>query len=273
MGGRPLSETKKKQILREAEDALRARALEAYRTELAKPAGVKQRSARKIAADFICIFKQETGRDIKLDHSYLCRKVHSAGRTRSEANAARSWLTDEECEVVINYVVECGNRGFPLSHRRLREHVNEILRARLGDKFPVEGVGKKWSHRFIEKYSSCLKTSWSTPLDSKRGRAVNEHTIKAFYDLVEHVTEKYDIQPENIYGTDEIGTNPANGEKERVIGGKKNGPQYQQRDGNRENITVIVTICADGTTTPPAVIFKGQAFQVKWQQDNPVNAS
>jgi len=57
------------------------------------------------------------------------------------------------------------------------------------------------------------------------------------------------------------------------MGARKAGPQYPQRGGNRENITVIVTICADGTTTPPAVIFKGQAFQVKWKQDNPANAS
>lgn len=60
-----------------------------------------------------------------------------------EANATWSWLTDEESEVVINYIMECGNRGFPLSHRRLREHINEILQARLGDKFPLGGVGKR----------------------------------------------------------------------------------------------------------------------------------
>jgi hypothetical protein len=48
---------------------------------------------------------------------------------------------------------------------------------------------------------------------------------------------------------------------------------YQQRSGDRENITVIVTICGDGMTTPPAVIFKGEGFQVSWKQENPLNAS
>jgi hypothetical protein len=48
---------------------------------------------------------------------------------------------------------------------------------------------------------------------------------------------------------------------------------YQQRGGTRENITIIVTICADGTSTPPAVIFKGNAYQVKWGENNPLNAS
>jgi hypothetical protein len=61
------------------------------------------------------------------------------------------------------------------------------------------------------------------------------------------------------------------GECERVMGGKQPGPQYQQRDGDRENITVIVTIWAGGSTLP-TVSFKGSAYQVKWQQDNPAKA-
>ena len=46
-------------------------------------------------------------------------------------------------------------------------------------------------------------------------------------------------------------------------GTKKTKVQHQQWDRNCEKITVIVTICADGTSLPPAVLFKGQAFQVK----------
>ena len=80
------------------------------------------------------------------------------------------------------------------------------------------------------------------------------------------------MEEEFTYSTDEIGTNPAVGQKECVMRGKKSGPQYQQQDGNRENITLIVTVCADGTSTPPVVIFKGQGFQVKWKQDNPANS-
>ncbi|RPD71538.1 CENP-B protein, partial [Lentinus tigrinus ALCF2SS1-7] len=81
------------------------------------------------------------------------------------------------------------------------------------------------------------------------------------------------IEPDCIYGSDEVGFSTSLGQKERVIGGKGKTVQHQVRDGNRENITVIPTICADGTAIPPLVIFKGKAFQVKWSQDNPLNAS
>jgi hypothetical protein len=36
---------------------------------------------------------------------------------------------------------------------------------------------------------------------------------------------------------------------------------------------VLVTICGDGTAIPPAIIYKGDGFQVNWVQDNPLNAS
>ena len=61
--------------------------------------------------------------------------------------------------------------------------------------------------------------------------------------------------------------------KECVIGSQGKTMQHQRREGTHENITVIVTICADGTSIPPAVIFKGQAFLAKWEPENPLGAS
>jgi hypothetical protein len=48
--------------------------------------------------------------------------------------------------------------------------------------------------------------------------------------------------------------------REYVFGPRTKTAPYQQRSGSCKNITVIVTICADGTSIPPAVIFKGNAY-------------
>ena len=135
----------------------------------------------------------------------------------------------EETEVVIDYAIECGDWGFPLSHCHLWEHVNEILQARLGDKFPKGGVEQKWTNWFVEKHSHHLKTSWLSPLESKCGCAVNKHNLTAFYDLLDKLITEYNLIPENMHGTNEVGNNTANVEREWVIGGQKHaGPQYQQ---------------------------------------------
>jgi hypothetical protein len=124
----------------------------------------------------------------------------------------------------------------------------------------------------VEKHSDHIKTLWVCTLESKCGRAVNPHTNEAFYTLLGETLEKYNIDEENTYTVDEIGIQTGEGGPEHVLGACKAGPQYQQHDGNRENITVFIIICADGTSISPAVIYKDQRYLVKWQQNNPANA-
>lgn len=160
-----------------------------------------------------------------------------------------------------------------MSHCRLKEHVDEILRTHLSDQFPAGGVGKRWTECFVEKHSKDIKMSWLTPLELKHGCAVNPHTMEAYFKLLKETVTKYNIMEDCTYRTDEIGCTPSEGQKERVMDGCKTGPQYQQQGGDQENTKVIVTVCADGTPTPPAMIFKGKGYQVKWKQDNPANAA
>ncbi|KAF9513196.1 hypothetical protein BS47DRAFT_1296650, partial [Hydnum rufescens UP504] len=40
-----------------------------------------------------------------------------------------------------------------------------------------------------------------------------------------------------------------------------------------ENITILDTICADGSCLTPIVIFKAKQLSVGWMQDNPLKAS
>lgn len=182
-------------------------------------------------------------------------------------------MRPEEAEVVIENTLELAARGFPLSPRRLREHANEILKARLGEDFPEGGVGVQWPYRFVEKHDDRLRMCWSRSLHTNRGRAVNPTTNEGYFDLLSSTIARHDIVQECTWATDETGIQPESGEKERVIGkaGEKN--QYQQRGGSKENITVIVTICADGDTIAPAVVFKGKGYSTSWKQDNPLNAS
>lgn len=252
-----------------------ARAIATYQSEQLKDPK-ERKGLRTVCKEIEIDHRKETGHNVTLNHNTL-RTLANGGRKMGDFNATKGWLTKSEEDVVVQYAAELGERGFPLTHRRLKEHVDEICHARLGDKFPIGGVGHNWTQRFLEKHADALSTYRSRSLDSKRGGAVNPTTNKAWMKLLGDTLERGDsgeaIAQECIWAMDETGFQPSGGSRETVIGaaGKKN--QYQQRDGNRENITVLVTIGADGTTTPPAVIFKGKGYQTKWKQDNPANAS
>lgn len=125
MAGKAKSITKKAQIASEAYKYLKAHAIKAYENELKKANG---KGARTIAKDFVQLYKVETGKDVKLCYLTLIRGANG-GKSRAAVNATKSWVTGGETKLVIDYIGEVGNRGFPLSHRRLKEHVEEILRA------------------------------------------------------------------------------------------------------------------------------------------------
>ncbi|TFK58286.1 hypothetical protein BDN72DRAFT_782304 [Pluteus cervinus] len=246
------------------------RAAVAYRLELEKPE-CRRRGLRTICQDFEALYLAETGKQIRLVHTTLS-KWADGGRTREEAGEDRALLTPPEVEVVIEFVKEIAARGWPESKRRVKEHVDLILRARLDSSFP--GVGKNWVARFVLKHSDRIKMADSRPLEDKCGRGVNPATNSAWWKILLKTIEYFRITRRTTYGSDEIGVQNRAEEQERVMTSKDHkGPQYQQRAGTRDNTTVIVTICADGTALPPAVIFKGAAFQVSWGENNTIGAA
>ncbi|KDR85856.1 hypothetical protein GALMADRAFT_234970, partial [Galerina marginata CBS 339.88] len=253
-----------------------ARAVALYQAEQQKPSTEKKLGLRRICSIVEKEYYKETKKTVSLNHNTL-RNLANGGKTLSEFNAEKSWLLEEEAEEVIAYTIELAAQGFGLDHRRLKEHVDEICRARLGSKFPEGGVGQQWTYRFIEKHSDRLHVYTARPLDTLRGQAVNETTNAHWQDVVEDLQLRGDdgneVAPECTFGMDEGGFQ-ANGAEGwgKVIGAKGKKIQYQQQAGSRETMTVIVTICANGTALPPGVIFAGKGYLVKWRQDNPAKA-
>jgi len=277
MPGKPQSEATKAHIKRSEQDHVMDLAVAAYQAELAKTGPEKKKGLRAICTEISKEWRKKTGREVTLNHGTLNRLAKGGARLTT-FNANKGWLLPEEVEVVIEYATDMAACGFPLTHKLLKEHVDEICHSRLGDKFPAEGVGKKWTTRFLEKHSDHLSTYTSRPLKDVRGRAVNPATNKAWFELLGEVLEKGDdgqpIAQECCYGVDEAGFQPEiGGSSNKAIGGKGKRVQHEQQGGGRENTTVIVTICADGTSIPPAVIFKGKSYQASWKQNNPTNAS
>jgi hypothetical protein len=169
MPGRALSEEKKGQLAHEEKDSLMARAVLLYQQEQIKADanGTKPLSTKACCQQTSDSYFAETGRRLELSNCTLLRWV-KGGKSKAESNADKGWLLPSEVTQVVDYAVEIANRGFPLSHCRLAEHVNEICKARLGPAFPAEGVGKNWTHCFMLKHSDRLRTYWSRPLDSAR---------------------------------------------------------------------------------------------------------
>jgi len=77
-----------------------------------------------------------------------------------------------------------------------------------------------------------------------------------------------DVLLENVYNMDKSGFSIGTIKAGHVIVDSKVPNQFQAQPGRQEWVTVVECICADGTSIPPYVIFKGKDLNIKWIPDN-----
>ncbi|CUA69981.1 hypothetical protein RSOLAG22IIIB_08826 [Rhizoctonia solani] len=211
----------------------------------------------------------ETREKIKISYSTVTR-VYSGKQLLYDFNKSKAVLHEEEEEKSVDFLLQQASCGFPLTHRLLEEVVNAIIRNRDPD-FP--GVGKGYTDRFLAQNAHRVSSYWGSPLEQCRAQAVNQHTIGAWFDLVEYLVAEHNVTSEDIWGADETGITLGHAAAERVLGATGKKGQHTSSNGSQENVSVMVTIGARGVSIPPFVIFKGQAFMVSWfLQPNTANA-
>lgn len=129
-------------------------AVEAYKEQGNDTPGPK-RGLSSFCKEFELLCLQETKHKITLHKSTVSRWVNQTSQPIREFNKTKQLLTDREEISIVDYVVSLAYRGFPFSHDRVKEHVNEILEARCGAQ--SSGVGKKWLSRFLTRHSDKLR--------------------------------------------------------------------------------------------------------------------
>ena len=82
-------------------------------------------------------------------------------------------------------------------------------------------------------------------------------------DLVS-VLNEYKIEPGNLYNMDESGFAIGDVEASHRIIDVTIRQLFQAKPGHQEWVTSIECICADGTSLPPLIIFKGENLLCQW---------
>lgn len=200
----------------------------------------------------------------------LSRRVNGK-RTQEEYTVSLQKLSPAKEQVLVDFIIESADRGFPLNQNQIVHYANAIVQEVEGDECPPLGV--TWISGFRDQHSDVLQTHWSKPLDTQRARSLNPDVKRAWFELVKKHIVDTGIQPGDIYRMDESGFTPSHSGKERVWGRRGTKTQHKQGGANCKNVTALVTICADGSFLRPMVIFKGKNFMSKWNENNIAHAS
>jgi hypothetical protein len=180
--------------------------------------------------------------------STLQTRFSGKSASRGEAHANQQALTPSEEVVVVCFSQEASARGIPLTRRTLHETAELIHGSPLGE---------HWVDRFLKRHSDSLKIKNTQSLESCRARALNANIVGDFFEKLQEVISEYKIQPENIYNMDKKGVQLGQGQSVKAIVDWDLKTAYQVEEGSREMVTILETVCADGTALAPMTVFPG----------------
>ena len=138
----------------------------------------------------------------------------------------------------------------PLIVAIVRNFVEDIVNKR-----PRKGQ----SYRFCKRHQDTLKLGYLTNIKSICKRADNKALYRYFFDLIKQKIKLYDVQTHNKYNIDKKGCilgiitkqqrifNKDAIKKSRILG--------HSQDSNREQITILVTVCTNSTQLLLGIIF------------------
>lgn len=176
-------------------------------------------------------------------------------KTCTESHAEQQKLTPPQEKVLTDWIKVLGKRGIPLSLEAVAERASHIV---------GEEVSVNWAQGFRTRHPD-LKAKWTTSLESCRTECLNHPMMNHYYDELEAIMKEFDIPRENVYNMDEKGIQMGIGKHTMVLVDRdQRGSAYRIENGDRELVTVIETVCADGTVLHPNVIYKGKTRDLAW---------
>ncbi|KAG8356579.1 hypothetical protein FVEN_g12836 [Fusarium venenatum] len=121
-------------------------------------------------------------------------------------------------------------------------------------------VGMRWAHNFIKRQPE-LKTRLFRRYNYQRAKCEDPTIIRGWFRLIENTIAKYGIQSDNIWNFNKTGFMMGIMQSGMVVtGAERQGRPKSVQPGNREWITVIQAISAEGQSIPPFIISAGQYY-------------
>ena len=201
---------------------------------------------------------------------YGCNRSTLSRRHRRVQGTCASKVQDDRLlnttqeKQLIKYINDLCERGLPPSRPMIRNFASQIAQ---------KPCGKNWVDRFIARHSSEIISHWASGLDRNRHKADSAFKYTLYFELLKRKIEQYDIDSRDIYNMDEKGFLIGLLSKTKRVftrsmyeSGKL---KHVIQDGNREWITTIACICADGSALSPALIYQAASGNIQdtWLQD------
>jgi hypothetical protein len=204
-----------------------------------------------------------TARAYDVPESTLRSRVKGV-ETRRDFIPVNRKLTLTEESTLVERILCSDQRGLPVRADYIRQMANLLLQKRSQDNTLTVGIN--WVYNFVQRHDT-LESKYTRKYDYQRAKCEDPTIIRDWFRLVRNMIAKYRIQDEDIYNFDETGFQMGVISTAKVITGSQGKPVSVQ-PGNREWVTSIECIAANGWSLPPVIIFEGKVHISTWYSDD-----
>jgi hypothetical protein len=198
-----------------------------------------------------------------IPESTLRRRV-KGGNARCDSVPINRKLTQTEETTLVKWILSMDHRGLAPTSDIVRQMANILLQNRSQNQPNPPTVGKLWVHNLVQRHKD-LKSRYNRKYDYQRAKCEDPDLIRAWFKLVQNTIAKYGILDADIYNFDETGFQMGVASTAKVItGAERSRRPVSVQPGNRNWVTAIDCICADGQSLPPVIIFEGKLHQSTW---------
>ena len=200
-----------------------------------------------------------------VNEATLRRRLKGQSTSRQVARQKQQLLSPTQEALISTWVLDCEQGGYSISHAQLREFALLLLSSTGGP----STLGHNWSSRFLYRHPE-LRTKIGKKIDHLRFDNTTPALLQDWFDRLSTVIHTDKIRPENIYNADEKGIALGVCHGSTVIGTSLTSTALLKRAENREWVSIIETISANGRKLRPVVICKDKSLQSSWFRDGQV---
>jgi hypothetical protein len=196
-------------------------------------------------------------------HSALSKRHQGISASGSTKAANQRALPPQQEQELLRYIKQLTERGLPPTRAMIRRFGSDIAKRELG---------KGWADRYIKRYNVHLISRWATGIDRSRHQADSQIKYSLYFELLRSKLSQYNIEPRHTYNMDEKGFMLGVLTRSKRVFSKR---LYEEgkikahiQDGNREWITLLACICADGSALEPSLIYQSTSGSIQdtWLQ-------
>ena len=180
----------------------------------------------------------------------------------NEAHHPERKLSQAQEEALAAWIRDLDGQGQAPSH---------AFAKRMAEAIAGTPLGSHWVPRFLKRNGDGpggIATRREYRVHHNRLEGAHLEVINTFFDALEAAVEAKGITPANTWNFDETGIAQGLGVNGLVIGALEKRRIYVKESGDREWVTILHAISAEGRFTKPAVIFKGLTLQAQWFPDD-----